>query len=70
MEPLIKVRDLTKDYKLTRKREGVAGGLVVGTPHHGEPGTVFTGGCLPGNRLGEPEFGVQGFQVPDFGECG
>ena len=28
MEPLIKVRDLTKDYSLTKKREGVTGGLV------------------------------------------
>ncbi len=28
MEPLIKVRDLTRDYKLTRKREGVKGGLI------------------------------------------
>ncbi|MCK9996864.1 MAG: ATP-binding cassette domain-containing protein [Candidatus Krumholzibacteria bacterium] len=28
MEALIKVRDLTKDYRLTRKREGVTGGLV------------------------------------------
>jgi len=28
MEPLIKVRDLTKDYRLIRKREGVTGGLV------------------------------------------
>jgi ABC-2 type transport system ATP-binding protein len=28
MEPLIKVRDLTKDYRLIRKREGVSGGLI------------------------------------------
>jgi len=28
MEPLIKVRDLTKDYSLIKKREGVTGGLV------------------------------------------
>jgi len=28
MEPLIKVRDLTKDYRLIRKREGVKGGLI------------------------------------------
>ena len=28
MEPLIQVRDLTKDYKLIKKREGVTGGLV------------------------------------------
>ncbi len=28
MEPLIKVRDLTKDYRLIKKREGVKGGLV------------------------------------------
>ncbi|MFH2053786.1 MAG: ATP-binding cassette domain-containing protein [bacterium] len=28
MEPIIQVRDLTRDYRLTRKREGVAGGLV------------------------------------------
>ena len=28
MEPLIKVRDLTKDYRLIKKREGVTGGLV------------------------------------------
>jgi ABC-2 type transport system ATP-binding protein len=28
MEPLIKVRGLTKDYNLTDKREGVTGGLV------------------------------------------
>ncbi len=28
MEPLIKVRDLTKDYRLIRKREGVTGGLI------------------------------------------
>jgi ABC-2 type transport system ATP-binding protein len=28
MEPLIKVHDLTKDYRLTKKREGVRGGLV------------------------------------------
>jgi len=28
MEALIKVRDLTKDYRLIRKREGVTGGLV------------------------------------------
>ena len=28
MEPLIKVRDLTKDYRLIRKREGITGGLV------------------------------------------
>jgi ABC-2 type transport system ATP-binding protein len=28
MEPLIKVRDLTKDYDIIRKREGVTGGLV------------------------------------------
>jgi ABC-2 type transport system ATP-binding protein len=28
MEPLIKVRDLTKDYRLIKKREGVSGGLV------------------------------------------
>ncbi len=28
MEPLIKVHDLTKDYRLIKKREGVTGGLV------------------------------------------
>ena len=28
MDSLIKVHDLTKDYRLTRKREGVTGGLV------------------------------------------
>jgi ABC-2 type transport system ATP-binding protein len=28
MEPLIKVRDLTKDYRLIKKREGVTGGLI------------------------------------------
>ena len=28
MEPLIKVRELTKDYRLIRKREGVKGGLI------------------------------------------
>jgi ABC-2 type transport system ATP-binding protein len=28
MEPLIKVRGLTKDYRLIKKREGVTGGLV------------------------------------------
>ena len=28
MDPLIKVRDLTKDYRLIKKREGVTGGLV------------------------------------------
>lgn len=28
MEPLIKVRDLTKDYRLIKKREGVSGGFV------------------------------------------
>ncbi len=28
MEPLIKVRNLTKDYRLIKKREGVTGGLV------------------------------------------
>jgi ABC-2 type transport system ATP-binding protein len=28
MEPVIQVRDLTRDYKLTRKREGVTGGLI------------------------------------------
>jgi ABC-2 type transport system ATP-binding protein len=28
MEPLIKVRDLIKDYRLIKKREGVTGGLI------------------------------------------
>ncbi|MBU8871544.1 MAG: ATP-binding cassette domain-containing protein [Gemmatimonadales bacterium] len=28
MEPIIQVRDLTRDYKLIRKREGVKGGLI------------------------------------------
>ncbi len=28
MEPLIKVRDLTKDYQITKRREGVWGGVV------------------------------------------
>jgi ABC-2 type transport system ATP-binding protein len=28
MEPMIHVRDLTRDYKITKKREGVAGGFI------------------------------------------
>ncbi len=28
MEPMIQVRDLVRDYKITKKREGVAGGLI------------------------------------------